>query len=54
MAPQIVLEDAGLEYETVTIDTRTGESRAPSFVAVNPAGYVPALVTDDGLVLYSS
>lgn len=46
--------DAGPEYETVTIDTRTAESRTPSFLAVNPAGYVPALVSEDGLVLYSS
>ncbi len=54
MAPQIVLEEAALDYERVRVDTRSGETRAAAYLALNPAGYVPALVTDEDVILYES
>lgn len=53
-APQAVLEEGGLDYETVAVDIRKGENLAPDYLAVNPAGYVPALETPEGLVLWEA
>jgi maleylpyruvate isomerase len=44
----------GLPYEAVDHDLRTGEQRAPAYLAVNPQGYVPALELEDGTVLTQS
>lgn len=50
---RIVLNLKGLAYETRNYVLRAGEQRAPDYLAVNPAGLVPALETD-GLVLGQS
>ncbi len=50
----MVLEEAGLPYELRIVDIRAGEHRTPEFLAVNPAGYVPALVTPEGEVLHEA
>lgn len=50
LASHIALEEAGADYELVRIDLRAGEQRTPEFLAVNPAGSTPALVTDDGVL----
>lgn len=50
MASHIALEEAGADYELVKIDLSAGEQRTPAFLAVNPAGSTPALVTDDGIL----
>ena len=42
------LEEAGAEFETSVIAFLAGEHRKPDFLAVNPMGKVPALVTPDG------
>ncbi len=44
----LFLEESGLLYEVVPIDTRKGEQHAPAFRAVNPNGKVPAIVDTDG------
>jgi GSH-dependent disulfide-bond oxidoreductase len=49
----LFLEEAGLAYEPIAIDTRKGEQFAPAFLAVNPNGKVPAIV-DDGAVVFDS
>jgi len=41
------LEEAGIDYEFVRVDLMSGEHRAPAYLAINPAGRVPALVDDD-------
>ena len=38
----LFLEEAGLAYETIPIDTSKGEQHQPSFRAINPNGKVPA------------
>jgi len=54
LAPQAVLEEGGLAHELVVVDTTRGEHRRPEFLAVNPAGKVPALVLPDGEILTES
>ena len=52
LADHIALHEAGLEFERIRVDipTRRTES-GDDFTRVNPKGYVPALVLDDGTVL---
>jgi len=48
---RILLAEKGVPHETVQIDLRQGEQMSEAFRAVNPHCTVPALRTDDGLVL---
>jgi glutathione S-transferase len=48
LASHIALEDAGAEYETVRIDFAAHGQRSQDYLAINPKGRVPALVTDRG------
>jgi glutathione S-transferase len=50
LAPLIALEEAGAEYETMVISTRDGDQRRAEYLAINPKGRVPALVTDGGVL----
>ncbi|HEX6121012.1 MAG TPA: glutathione S-transferase family protein [Dongiaceae bacterium] len=49
---QWVLEEGGIPYELRKIDIQTGEHRAPEFLAINPAGLIPVLITPEGEALY--
>lgn len=52
LAPHIALREAGLPFALVEVDYRTrryGSGR--DYRAVNPKGYVPALLLDDGWLL---
>jgi glutathione S-transferase len=49
---QWVLEEGGFEYELRKIDIVKGEHRTAEFLAINPAGLIPVLVTPDGDALY--
>ncbi|OXI35028.1 glutathione S-transferase [Burkholderia sp. AU16741] len=44
----LFLEETGLSYEMVPIDTSKGEQHTPPFRAINPNGKVPAIVDTDG------
>jgi len=44
----------GQSYEWIETDILKGESRAAEFLAVNPAGQVPAVILDDGRPLAQS
>jgi len=44
----LLLEETGLPYETIPVDTSKGEQHTPSFRAINPNGKVPAIVDTDG------
>lgn len=50
LATHIALIDAGADYELKRIDFKTGEQRSPEFLAINPKGRVPALVTPQGIL----
>src|SRR6201985_3864790 len=45
---RLFLEEAGLPFELVPVDTSKGEQHAPEFRAINPNGKVPAIVDTDG------
>jgi glutathione S-transferase len=44
----LFLEEAGMTYEAIPVDTSKGEQHAPSFLAINPNGKVPAIVDTEG------
>ena len=50
LASHIALEQAGADYETVRVDFATNGQRKPEYLAINPKGRVPALVTDRGVL----
>ena len=50
VASLIALEEAGADYELAVINTRDGDQRRPDYLAINPKGRVPALVTDRGVL----
>lgn len=54
MAPHGVLEETGQPYELELVDIGKGHNRSPDYLAINPNGYVPALIAEDGAVLYES
>ena len=51
---RLVLAHLGLPYERVELDTDSGETRTPEYLAKNPNGKVPALELDNGEVLCES
>jgi glutathione S-transferase len=50
LASHIALEEAGAEYSTVKLSFATNDQRSPEYLAINPKGRVPALVTDRGIL----
>ncbi len=44
----LFLEEAGLAYKAIPVDTRKGEQHLPAFLDVNPNGKVPAIVDTEG------
>jgi len=44
----LLLEELGMAYEVVPIDTAKGAQHTPEFRAINPNGKVPAIVDTDG------
>ena len=45
------LEEMGLPYELVPVDTRKGEQHTAAYLAINPNAKVPAII-DDGVVSF--
>ncbi len=50
----LFLEEAGLEYEPIAVDTRAGDQFKPEYLAINPNGKVPAIVDGDTTVFDSN
>jgi glutathione S-transferase len=50
LASHIALEEAGANYESVRLSFADNDQRKPEYLAVNPKGRVPALVTDRGIL----
>ena len=50
LASHIALEEAGADYEARRVDFSTAEQTKPDYLAINPKGRVPALLTDRGVV----
>ncbi|MEX8519204.1 MAG: glutathione transferase GstA [Leptothrix sp. (in: b-proteobacteria)] len=52
LSPHIVLEESGLAYETEAVDLKTKlTASGADYAALNPKGYVPALLLDNGVLL---
>ena len=49
----LFLEESGLPYEPMPVDTRRGQQFEPAFLAINPNAKVPAIV-DDGVTVFDS
>ena len=50
LASHIALEEAAAPYEAVRVDFRTNGQRKPEYLAINPKGRVPALLTSRGIL----
>jgi glutathione S-transferase len=48
LAVHIALEEAGAEYDSVLVDFKQLQQRSDDYLAINPKGRVPALVTPRG------
>jgi glutathione S-transferase len=49
-----VADSLGLSYDWIETDILVGQSRTPEYLAMNPAGQVPAVILDDGRPLAQS
>ena len=54
LGPQMVLEEGAIPYELRVVDEAKGEHRTADYLALNPAGYIPALVTPEGEALHEA
>ena len=50
LATHIALAEAGADYTAERIDFKTNQQQSPEYLAINPKGRVPALVTDRGVL----
>ena len=50
LASHIALEQSGADYQVVRLDFRANAQREPDYLAINPKGRVPALVTPGGVL----
>jgi glutathione S-transferase len=48
LASHIALEEAGVAYTAERVDFKNGQQTTPEYLAINPKGRVPVLVTDRG------
>ena len=50
----LFMEEAGVAYEPIPIDTRTGAQHKPDYLKINPNAKVPAIVDGDVVVFDSN
>jgi glutathione S-transferase len=50
LASHIALEEAGAPYAAERLDFKTNQQNSPEYLAINPKGRVPTLVTDRGIL----
>lgn len=51
LAPHIILEELCLSYQLELVSIAEGKTLTPEYLAINPKGRVPVLVTEEGEVL---
>ncbi len=54
MKVALFLEEAGIAYEAIQVDTRKGDQHKPEFLKVNPNAKVPVIVDGDATVFDSN
>jgi GSH-dependent disulfide-bond oxidoreductase len=50
----LFLEEAGLDYDPIPVDTRKGEQFTPEYLAINPNAKAPSLVDGDATIFDSN
>jgi glutathione S-transferase len=50
LASHIALQEAGATYTTERLDFKSNQQNSPEYLAINPKGRVPSLVTDRGIL----
>ena len=50
----LFLEEAGIPYEAIPVDTRKGEQHKPDYLAINPNAKVPTIIDGDVTVFDSN
>ena len=50
IVPHIALEETGAEYGLRKVDLDTDEQHSSGYLGINPAGQVPALEVDRGVI----
>jgi glutathione S-transferase len=50
LASHIALQEAGASYSAERLDFKTNQQNSPEYLAINPKGRVPSLVTDRGIL----
>src|ERR1700741_2638754 len=50
----LFLEEAGIPYEAIPVDTRKGEQHKPEYLAINPNAKGPAIVDGETTVFDSN
>ena len=50
LASHITLAEAGADYTTERLDFKINQQNSPEYLAINPKGRVPSLVTDRGIL----
>jgi glutathione S-transferase len=50
LASHIALQETGAAYTAERIDFKTNQQNSPEYLAINPKGRVPSLVTDRGIL----
>jgi len=50
LASHIALEEAGAPYRAERLNFRSNQQNSPEYLAINPKGRVPALVTEQGVL----
>lgn len=53
LAPHMLLEELGIDYELVLVDRDNNAHKSPEYLKLNPAGRIPVLIDGD-LVLYET
>jgi GSH-dependent disulfide-bond oxidoreductase len=53
MKVALFLEEAGIAYDAIPVDTRKGDQHAPDFTRLNPNAKVP-VIDDDGTIVFDS
>lgn len=53
LAPHIVLQEVGAEYELIPVDRKNSSHKSPAYLKLNPAGRIPVL-EDGDLVLFEA
>jgi glutathione S-transferase len=51
---RLALAEKGIDYDSRNLDMTKGAHQTPEYLALNPNGVVPTLVTDDGEVIRES